>query len=114
HHERLDGSGYHRGATAASIPPMARILAAADVYQALTEDRPHRPAHAADAAADILRTEARTGRLDLEAVIAVLAAAGHRAKPVRREWPAGLSDREVEVLRLLARGLPSRRIGDHL
>jgi HD-GYP domain-containing protein (c-di-GMP phosphodiesterase class II) len=114
HHERLDGSGYHRGAAAASIPPAARILAAADVYHALTEDRPHRPARSPDAAADVLRDETRRGRLDADAVAAVLAAAGHRTKPVRREWPAGLSDREVEVLRLLARGLPSRRIGDHL
>jgi HD-GYP domain-containing protein (c-di-GMP phosphodiesterase class II) len=114
HHERLDGSGYHRGAPASSIPPAARILAAADVYHALTEARPHRSAHSPDAAAGILQDEARRGRLDTDAVTAVLAAAGHRAKPVRREWPAGLSDREVEVLRLLARGLPSRRIADHL
>jgi HD-GYP domain-containing protein (c-di-GMP phosphodiesterase class II)/DNA-binding CsgD family transcriptional regulator len=114
HHERLDGSGYHRGASGSSIPPSARILAAADVYHALTEDRPHRPAHSPDAASDVVRDEARRGRLDPDAVSAVLAAAGHRAKPVRREWPAGLSDREVEVLRLLARGLPSRRIGEHL
>jgi HD-GYP domain-containing protein (c-di-GMP phosphodiesterase class II) len=114
HHERLDGSGYHRGTTGAAIPPAARILAAADVYHALTEDRPHRPAHSTAAAAAVLQDEARSGRLDAEAVSAVLAAAGHRAKPVRREWPAGLSDREVDVLRLLARGLPSRRIADHL
>lgn len=114
HHERLDGSGYHRGASASSLPAAARLLAAADVYHALTEDRPHRPAHSPAAAASIVQDEARRGRLDADAVAAVLAAAGHRTKPVRREWPAGLSDREVDVLRLLARGLPSRRIADHL
>jgi HD-GYP domain-containing protein (c-di-GMP phosphodiesterase class II) len=114
HHERLDGSGYHRAAVGVAIPQTARILAAADVYQALTEDRPYRAAHSIEAAAGILQDEARKGRLDADAVNAVLAAAGHRTKPVRREWPAGLSDREVDVLRLLARGLPSRRIGEHL
>jgi HD-GYP domain-containing protein (c-di-GMP phosphodiesterase class II) len=114
HHERLDGSGYHRGCRAAALPPAARILAAADVYHALTEDRPHRPAYPAERAVEILEAEARNGKLDPEAVAAVLGVAGHRTMPVRREWPAGLSDREVEVLRLLARGLPSRRIGEHL
>ena len=42
HHERLDGSGYHRGATASQIEPAARLLAAADMYCALTEQRAHR------------------------------------------------------------------------
>src|SRR5262249_32046612 len=44
HHERLDGSGYHRQAPAATIPMTARILAAADTFAALTSARPHRPA----------------------------------------------------------------------
>lgn len=44
HHERLDGSGYHRGATAAQIRVGARLLAAADVFDAMTHDRPHRRA----------------------------------------------------------------------
>src|SRR5438128_577733 len=47
-HERLDASGYHRRLNAASCPPAARILAAADVYSALVEERPHRPALGAD------------------------------------------------------------------
>ena len=114
HHERLDGSGYHRNAPAVMLPPTARLLAAADTYHALTEPRPHRPAFAPDAAAEELRREARAGRLDPEAVNAVLAAAGHRVRPTRREWPAGLSDREVEVLRLLARGLSTREIATTL
>jgi HD-GYP domain-containing protein (c-di-GMP phosphodiesterase class II) len=104
HHERLDGSGYHRGIGAASLPPAARILAAADVYQAMTEARAHRPARSPEAAAEELRGEVHAGRLDAGAANCVLEAAGHRVPPRRRALPAGLSEREVEVLRLIARG----------
>jgi HD-GYP domain-containing protein (c-di-GMP phosphodiesterase class II) len=114
HHERLDGSGYYRGIPAAMLPLAARVLAAADVYHALTERRPYRPAHSPDAAATQLQTEARTGWLDPEAVTAVLAAAGHQVAGVRREWPAGLSGREVEVLRLVTRGLSNREMAKRL
>src|SRR4051812_32176703 len=65
---------------------------------AMTEPRPHRAALPLEAAADALRQEVRQGRLDGEAVQAVLAVAGHRVSPTRRAWVAGLSDREVEVL----------------
>lgn len=111
HHERTDGSGYHRGALAAAQPRTARILAAADVYQALTEERPHRHALSPETAARVL--EAQPG-LDRDAVSAVLDAAGQRAGRKRLPWPAGLSDREVEVLRLLARGRSMRQIADAL
>jgi HD-GYP domain-containing protein (c-di-GMP phosphodiesterase class II) len=111
HHERTDGSGYHRGAPASLQPKASRILAAADVYQALTEERPHRAALSAEQAARVL--EAQPG-LDREAVVAVLEAAGQRKQRGRTAWPAGLSDREVEVLRLLARGISERRIGEIL
>jgi HD-GYP domain-containing protein (c-di-GMP phosphodiesterase class II) len=114
HHERLDGSGYHRGARAATLSPPARLLAAADVYQSLTSDRPHRPGRTPEEAAKTLGAEARAGRLDPDAVRAVLAAAGQgpTARGVRRrtEWPAGLTDREVEILRLLARGSTRKQI----
>jgi HD-GYP domain-containing protein (c-di-GMP phosphodiesterase class II) len=114
HHERRDGSGYHRASVAAAQPMAARVLAAADAYAAMTEDRPHRPPLSADAAAASLSQEAATGRLDQEAVGAVLNAAGHRAQRRRSAWPSGLSDREVEVLRLVARGKSDKDIARQL
>jgi HD-GYP domain-containing protein (c-di-GMP phosphodiesterase class II) len=113
HHERLDGSGYPRGLTGAAIGPAARLLAAADVYHAMREPRPHRGALDAERAATELRAAARSGRLEGEAVDAVLEAAGHRVRS-RPELPAGLTPRELQVLRLVARGLTSREIGDRL
>jgi HD-GYP domain-containing protein (c-di-GMP phosphodiesterase class II) len=111
HHERLDGSGYHRGIGAHSIDRSSRLLAACDVYQALTEPRAWRPALQTDAAARELRQAAADGRLDREAVSAVLAAAGHARAPRAAGWPDGLSEREVEILRLVARGLSNKEIG---
>jgi HD-GYP domain-containing protein (c-di-GMP phosphodiesterase class II) len=113
HHERLDGSGYPSGLSGSALSPAARILAAADVYHAATEEHPHRPARAPLEAADELRAEVRAGRLDGAAAAAVLAAVGHRVGR-RREAPAGLTSREIEVLRLLARGLSNRQIAERL
>jgi len=113
HHERLDGSGYHRRSHRAEISHEARVLAAADAYQAMTQPRPFRPALSDSRAAEELETEARAGHLDAEAVGRVLTAAGHR--PHRTAgWPAGLSDREVEVLRLLCRGGTKKEVASLL
>ena len=58
HHERLDGSGYVRGARGGQLGPAARVLAAADAYHAMTEQRPYRGPLSPQAAAKELRAEA--------------------------------------------------------
>ena len=113
HHERLDGSGYPKGLTADAIPVGARILAAADVYDALRQPRPHRPAVDADAAERVLRDEVAAGPLDGDAANAVLTAAGHRVRR-RAGLPGGLTPREVDVVVQLARGRSNPEIAEAL
>ncbi len=113
HHERLDGSGYPQGLRGDALTPAGRVLAAADAYHAMTEPRPHRPALAAEAAAAELRRGVRSSLFEGNAADAVLRAAGHAVKR-RREFPAGLTRREVEVLKLLVRGLSNKEIAEEL
>lgn len=110
HHERADGSGYHRGLTADRLPLAARLLAAADAFHAMTERRPHRPALAAADAAERLLAEVEAGRFRRAEVDAVLVAAGETRGAARASNPAGLTDREVEVLRLIARGHGNKQV----
>lgn len=114
HHERLDGSGYHRGIGADRIPPGARILAAADAFKAMTTDRPWRPKLAPAEVVRQLSSEVKAGRLAHDAVDAVLSAAGHEALPRRQSGPAGLTDREIEVLRLISLGRTNRDVAQQL
>jgi DNA-binding CsgD family transcriptional regulator len=118
HHEKRDGSGYHRRLRGDADDPGARVLAVTEIYVGLTTDRPDRPARTpADAAAEVRRLEAE-GVIDARAARAVLVAAGHgEAEAIasrRPPSPGGLSAREVEVLRLAARGLTARQIADRL
>jgi HD-GYP domain-containing protein (c-di-GMP phosphodiesterase class II) len=112
-HERCDGSGYHRGLSGAAIPVTARVLAAACAYRAMTEPRPYRAALSAKQATSELRADVRAGRLDADAVDAVLAAAGQRPGK-RRSGPSGLTPREIEVLALIARGASTRQVAQRL
>ena len=114
HGERCDGSGYHRGSRAGDLPAAAWLLAAADCYQAMRERRAHRPALSPQAAADELSREAQAGRLPHDAVRAVLAAAGQPRRPVPLPRPAGLSERECEVLGLIARGMATKQVARQL
>ncbi len=113
HHERLDGSGY-RGVAAASLPVTARILAAADAYQTRLEPRPHRAKYTPEEAADDIRRQGAEGKLDPDAVTAMLAAAGHQAPAKTQDRPSGLTEREVDVLRLAVRGLSNREMAEAL
>jgi HD-GYP domain-containing protein (c-di-GMP phosphodiesterase class II) len=108
HHERLDGSGYHRGSGGAELPLPSRLLSAADTYHAMTEPRPHREPLSPERAAEIVGEEASAGRLDADAVAAVVEAAGQRAPRIER--PAGLTEREAEVVGMLARGLQTKQV----
>jgi HD-GYP domain-containing protein (c-di-GMP phosphodiesterase class II) len=114
HHERLDGSGYHRGSRGPDLDQLDRILAAADCYVATREARAYRPALEPPAAEAELLRDAREGRLDPQAVDAVLAAAGHRVSERPLELPAGLTPRELEVLLALVSGVSNQVIADGL
>jgi HD-GYP domain-containing protein (c-di-GMP phosphodiesterase class II) len=114
HHERLDGSGYHRQLPAPALPVSARILAAAEAYRGMIEPRPQRAARSPQQAASELQAQARAGQLDRDTVEAVLEAAGHPVAVARRARPAGLSEREIEVLGLLAQGMTNKQIAQTL
>ncbi|NIA22680.1 MAG: HD domain-containing protein [Proteobacteria bacterium] len=68
HHERLDGSGYPYGVTGASIPAIARIINVADMYDAMTSDRPYRKRMTDEQCFSILEEEGRNNKIDLEIV----------------------------------------------
>jgi HD-GYP domain-containing protein (c-di-GMP phosphodiesterase class II)/DNA-binding CsgD family transcriptional regulator len=112
-HERMDGTGHHRGLQGSAIPLSGRILAAACAFAELVAPRMDAPALKMKEAVPRLRAEATAGRLDPAATDAVLTAAG---AGIRRPTagPAGLTAREVEVLLLIARGAATRDVAHRL
>jgi HD-GYP domain-containing protein (c-di-GMP phosphodiesterase class II)/DNA-binding CsgD family transcriptional regulator len=109
HHERVDGSGYPAGMRGSELDSAARLLAAADVFQALCQPRPYRAALDLAAASRVMSGLP----LDRDAVRAVLDAAG-APSPALPRLPAGLTERELEILRWLAAGRTKREIAAEL
>ncbi|HVC71472.1 MAG TPA: HD domain-containing phosphohydrolase [Acidimicrobiales bacterium] len=114
HHERTDGSGYHRAVGATMLSTQARVLAAADAYHAMTQVHPHRDAMTESDVLRQLRAGVAEGRLDSAATDAVVSAAGHAPSRSRGGGPAGLTTRESEVLALIAQGLANKGIARQL
>lgn len=106
HHERIDGSGWPAGAAAARQTASARILAAVCALDEASDG-------AAPIEADILRTLAASPGFD-RAVIDALSTDLGAPRVAREPRPAGLTEREVEVLRLAAAGLSLREIAERL
>ena len=74
HHEKIDGSGYPDGLVETDLTLQIKIITVADIYDALTTDRPYRPAMNQEHAFNILKQEARDGKLDTKIVDALIEA----------------------------------------
>jgi DNA-binding CsgD family transcriptional regulator len=120
HHERLDGQGYYRGLAGAEIPQGARIIAVADQFDELTHDTAGGPGYDPEEALQQMRGEVGRGLCPdaFQSLAEELGAPGLPPLASRkghpREWPASLTDREVEILRLLAKGMSRRQMADRL
>jgi HD-GYP domain-containing protein (c-di-GMP phosphodiesterase class II) len=114
HHERMDGSGYHRAVSGAVLTNPCRILAVADAYHAMCQPRPYRePLSPAQAAGEI-RADVAAGRLDPVTAQALLEVAGHERRAIRSAGPSSLTPREREVLAFLAVGETNKAIARRL
>src|SRR6266536_2528708 len=111
--ERVRLHAYHSERVLCRSPFLAALApVATSHHERLDGAGYHRDALTPQRAAEVLGQEAQAGRLDADSVAAVLAAAGHRAPQVAR--PAGLTEREAQVIALLARGLQTKQIARSL
>ncbi len=113
-YERLDGSGYFRGAGGSALSFDARVLSAAVAYVALGSPRPWRPALAPAEVAQRLRLEAAEGRFDAEVVEALIELKDAPPRGARSRHKAGLSAREIDVLRSISRGASNKEAAREL
>ena len=118
HHEKRDGSAYHKRMRGEAADPGADLLITTEIFVGMTTERAHRPAFSAIDAADELSRLASEGVLEHRATQAVLVTAGHdRTREPESMRPAssgGLSARELDVLRLAVKGLTTKAIADRL
>ena len=99
HHEKWDGSGYPRGVAGEAIPIEGRIVAIADVFDALTSDRVYRKAFAVGEAVEMIRAE-RGKHFDpvlLDAFLELLGSSGPDAREQVRADPVAVADSALET-----------------
>lgn len=111
-HERLDASGYPRRTHLAA--KSAACVAVADIYNALVHPRPWRKAMSQQRACEVLISDVRAGRLPADVVDALLRETGQKRAAAKALLPAGLTQREVEILACLIRGISNKDIADEL
>jgi putative two-component system response regulator len=87
HHETLDGQGYPDGLVGSQVPLLAQVIAVADVFDALTSDRPYRRALAPAIACDILLWDVALGKRDGELVREFITLVSASAEPTAPAWP---------------------------
>ena len=118
HHEQMGGNGYYRGIRGSQIPEGAQILAVADRFDELTHDSPDGPGRDSEQALELMRQEAgdRLSPNAFQALLEDLSGVDGvpRQRTRQQEWPAQLTDREVDVLRLIAKGLKRRQVAGAL
>jgi HD-GYP domain-containing protein (c-di-GMP phosphodiesterase class II)/DNA-binding CsgD family transcriptional regulator len=112
HHERLDGDGYYRGLKDRQVSLGAQVIAVADRFDEITHDTPDRSGLAPEAALKAMSLDVGSvfSPTAFEALQEALGQTQAHAWQPRLDWPAGLTGREVEVLRLAARGLSRREM----
>ncbi|MDD3329406.1 MAG: HD domain-containing protein [Zoogloea sp.] len=102
HHEKMDGSGYPRGLTGAQMSPLARMLAIADIFEALTAvDRPYKQGKRLSEAVAIMASMRDAGHID-PALFALFLESGVYRDYARRFMQPACID-EVDVAAILAK-----------
>jgi putative nucleotidyltransferase with HDIG domain len=107
HHERIDGAGYPDGLSGSQIPLLARVIAVADAYNAMTSDRPYREAMPSRVAR-LRLAQAVDSQFDFEVVAAFESVLARADESYRRALAVGVLERDMEHL-VQPLGLISKR-----